>query len=772
MSPILFALLTAPVAAQNDPYRAELQIDVSDYETGAPISGAEIACLRGDKVVHSSTTDITGRLQLTCVPGNVTIRAMHPDYELLSIKEELESGANRIRVRLRPPASASMTIVSEAIGDEVSRTVVSIDELKSVPGTFGDPVKAIQTLPGVARPNIAEGGIVVRGAEGINTGYYVDGMPVPYMFHTLVGRSVVIPGFIDDIEFFPGGMPSRYGEVTQAAVNVRTDTEPVGATHASLTMDFLDGSLSFEHRITPDLTVRVAGRKSWASAFIWAGSAIAVKRNGGEAYQATYIAPKYSDAFADVRWQATPTDMVSVMAMYSRDKLVFREAKFDADGDGEPDPYVWEDQDLPYNPPDWIDNYYLRARVRWDHDGPVHDHSTWISSGPEQQQNLLGAWWLSRQGPYRGRVTGVSTIVRRDDRWALEGPILEKGSAIVHGFQLTLRPVTAMDFQDVFDDPTANVATTTDDQATLSAWVEGQFKFGDWYVAPGMRGAAYAYNGKTSLQPEPRFTMRRSVSENWYVKGALGRYSQMPPIERYAQGIGNPDLPIMTAWQASIGAEGDLPYGFSLDSAIFLGLMDNLVVRDLVIDVYNDGGTAVSELNPEFLDVTGRSYGAEVLLRMKPQQSNWWGWVSFTYARAWRIDDSGRRFPGDYDQPLSLSVVGAYDLPRNWEISGRMSATSGQPFTPIFGVYVPQDQYFAELRGELNSDRYPAYFRLDVRAQKTWQRRHTDWTAYLDVYNTTWRQNPILATYNYDYSELQTLAHLPLLPTLGIEVSY
>jgi hypothetical protein len=134
-------------------------------------------------------------------------------------------------------------------GEEIHRTVVTIEELRSIPGTFGDPVRALQTLPGVARPNIAEGSLVVRGAEGLNTAYLVDGMPVPYMFHTLVGRSVVTPGFIDQVDFFPGGMPSRYGEVTQAVVNVRTDTRPVGRTRGHIGVDTLDGTASFEHRI-------------------------------------------------------------------------------------------------------------------------------------------------------------------------------------------------------------------------------------------------------------------------------------------------------------------------------------------------------------------------------------------------------------------------------------------------------------------------------------------------------------------------------------------
>ena len=137
---------------------------------------------------------------------------------------------NGTAVRIRLESPSFLIVEDEQQTAAITRHVVTSDELKRIPGTFGDPVRALQSLPGVARPNIAEGAIVVYGAEGINTGFYVDGMPVPSMFHTMVGRSVIILSFIDDIEFFPGGMPSNYGEVTQAVVNVRTNTTPTEGT--------------------------------------------------------------------------------------------------------------------------------------------------------------------------------------------------------------------------------------------------------------------------------------------------------------------------------------------------------------------------------------------------------------------------------------------------------------------------------------------------------------------------------------------------------------
>ena len=146
--------------------------------------------------------------------------------------------------------------------------------------------------------------------------------------------------------------------------------------------------------------------------------------------------------------------------------------------------------------------------------------------------------------------------------------------------------------------------------------------------------------------------------------------------------------------------------------------------------------------------------------------------MSLTVAKALRMDSQGNIFPSDYDQPISLTTVAAYDLGRNWEVSGRFQYTSGQPFTPLYGVYVPNDQYFTAMRGELNSDRYPYYLRFDARIQKVWNRPRIDWLFYLDVYNLTSRRNPFIATYNYDYSELVEIAAIPIIQTLGFEAKY
>ena len=49
------------------------------------------------------------------------------------------------------------------------------DEIRYLPGSNGDVVKAIQNLPGIARPPLGIGQLIVRGTNPEDTAYYVDG---------------------------------------------------------------------------------------------------------------------------------------------------------------------------------------------------------------------------------------------------------------------------------------------------------------------------------------------------------------------------------------------------------------------------------------------------------------------------------------------------------------------------------------------------------------------------------------------------------------------
>ena len=65
--------------------------------------------------------------------------------------------------------------------DKTGKTTVSGKELADTAGTAGNPVRALQALPGVTSRNDVNSEPAIRGSAPYNNAYYVDFMPVGYL---------------------------------------------------------------------------------------------------------------------------------------------------------------------------------------------------------------------------------------------------------------------------------------------------------------------------------------------------------------------------------------------------------------------------------------------------------------------------------------------------------------------------------------------------------------------------------------------------------------
>ena len=61
-----------------------------------------------------------------------------------------------------------------------------------MPGTRGDALKSLQSLPGVARPPFTSGLLIIRGSAPDDTLTYIDGTDVPLIYH-FGGLASVVP---------------------------------------------------------------------------------------------------------------------------------------------------------------------------------------------------------------------------------------------------------------------------------------------------------------------------------------------------------------------------------------------------------------------------------------------------------------------------------------------------------------------------------------------------------------------------------------------------
>jgi len=80
-----------------------------------------------------------------------------------------------------------------------ARRLTRADE-RELPGAFGDAFRALEALPGVTPITSGLPYFFVRGAPPGNTGYFIDGVSIPTLYHAAVGPSVIHPAFIENVE--------------------------------------------------------------------------------------------------------------------------------------------------------------------------------------------------------------------------------------------------------------------------------------------------------------------------------------------------------------------------------------------------------------------------------------------------------------------------------------------------------------------------------------------------------------------------------------------
>ena len=183
---------------------------------------ADVLVTLGDR---TETTDAEGRFAFRGVPpGAYTLKAHSPTLRVTEAAFELAEG-KRVEVELfaRPVGQ-----VQEAMGVYRKREAAAVvhtlsaEEVRTTPGTMGDPVRAVQNLPGTVHSPLEAGWLLVRGGDPEDTGVFIDGVQVPLIYHLGGYSSVIHPAFVDQVLYMPGGWGARYGRATAGAVDLVT----------------------------------------------------------------------------------------------------------------------------------------------------------------------------------------------------------------------------------------------------------------------------------------------------------------------------------------------------------------------------------------------------------------------------------------------------------------------------------------------------------------------------------------------------------------------
>ncbi|HEY1535134.1 MAG TPA: TonB family protein, partial [Polyangiaceae bacterium] len=200
----------------------------------APLAGAAVTVTLPDGTQQVVTTDEAGKWQIANLPpGRYKVHVESPGFQPVDNQEEVGVGEEtEATYRLAPVTEGiEISVEGERPPREVTRRTLERREIDRIPGTGGDALRSLQSLPGVARPPGLAGLLIVRGSSPNDTQVYADGTLLPLIYH-FGGLSSVIPTeLLDKIDFYPGNFSTKYGRVQGGIVDVALrspDTQCLG----------------------------------------------------------------------------------------------------------------------------------------------------------------------------------------------------------------------------------------------------------------------------------------------------------------------------------------------------------------------------------------------------------------------------------------------------------------------------------------------------------------------------------------------------------------
>ena len=572
------------------------------------VPAAKIVATGADGSASSGEADDDGRFDvpMACGPFAITVRA--PGFDPLALHHDVCSDPAPLVLRLvpRPNLPIYETVVI-APRDEPSIALRG-PELVSTPGSLGDPYRTIESLPGVATVAWPAPLYAIRGSNPGNTGYFLDDVQVPLLFHLALGPSVIHPAFFDTLTFYPGGYPARFGRYAAGVVASQTRAPAEDRVHAAAELRLYDAG-GMASAPLPDGNGAVAA----AFRYSYTGALLSLLRNDLHLSYWDY------QVRADRRVRSWA---LSLLLFGSGDDLAYRLDARDPERQ-----YVLRFHRASLRASRSLGQGRLVARVSL---GADHSTAPIVKNFPI----TADATSIIPRASYVHESTRVDWELGADGQAQWLRPMSGAVEAGASDLARTRRALLVAGYASASIRATARLSLT-----------------------PGLRLDSYTIGGVTKSDLGPRLSARLVLDDKTWVTGSAGRFSQAPSLTVQipaAENFGLALYGLQTSWQGALGLGTRHVPGVEVE-------VTGYVQRYVLTDLRDPALINPNPLASDFLiRRDARSYGLEVMIR-RPASERLHGWIAYTLSQSQRAL-GGVIGPSDWDQRHILNAVLGYRL--------------------------------------------------------------------------------------------------------------
>jgi len=488
---------------------------------------------------------------------------------------------------------------------------------RKLAGSFDDPLRSMEVMPGVIPVLNGLPLFFVRGAPPGNVGFFFDGIRIPQLYHGLFGPAVLHPAFISKVDLHAGPAPARFGRYAGAAVEANL-AEPHGNLRAEAQVRVFDAGAFIE--------VPLAGGRGYAMAggrYSYVGllfSALSPNRR-----------VDYWDYQAMVGYRLGKQDEVRALAFGSFDYAT----NLSVTGGLE-----FHRVDL-----GWTHHFGNKARMNVS-----------ASLGSDTTHSDFG---FIHDNSFQSRVNYTLT--------GKQAALRMGGDVLIDVYETEILPTIAEPekYLDLFPSRT---------DAAGGAYVDVVlFPQGSVRVVPGIRADVYSSYGDVMAAVDVRLAAEHDLYPWLSARHAIATAHQAPTFVPNLPGVqvGGLRGALQESVQASSAFDFSLPWEIDFSLGGFASVTTNL--SDPI------GGAQNFSFDETSADtrVLGRAVGLEVFLK-RPLTRRLGGLLSYTFSTTLRSDERLSTIAG-YDRPHLLNAALTYDLGRHWQASAKGVLGSGIP---------------------------------------------------------------------------------------------
>lgn len=646
-------------------------------------------------------------------------------------------------VPLTEPAAAyreSVTVAASSAGrpeigvsTQASLDAAAMQDLRGI--ATDDPMRAVQTLPGVVTGDDFQAEFSVRGSAFRHVGLVIDDTPSPLLLHAVRGRddtgslAMVNADLLDRASLLSGPHPQRHGEWLGATLDfgLRPGTRDRARVHGTISGTsaalVLEGPLGQRAKGAWIFSIR----KSYVDWLIRKLDPDIVSTIG------------FTDAQSKFVWDLTQRQQVQVVltggeAIYREPETAFANGLHKAVSLG------------------------ALASIAWHYTGDALTVRQRVSVTTSRFTNT------GMVGQVQGRGVTTTGMWRADASRAFGARWLVEGGAQVAQTTFDQTLTRFVRVGQVVRQTLSRALSGSRDVA--SVWGQTTMQGRRAGLVLGARGV------RASDQDDP-FVMPWALAEyrlgrvTTRLGGGLSR--QLPPVELESAGAG-----VTSERARSVDASIEVRLGRAVRAQVTgFHRREHHILRPLGEERLDDGVYV-----PEFVFPTGASRldgvsrGVDVLLQ-RMISTGVSGWVAYTWAQTRHTDRvTHEEFDGDYDQRHTVNVFLQHRFSPRAAVNAKLRLGSN---VPVAG-YFTGDTTALFLGETRNRVRLPWYVRLDLRANRVVTIKGRRLTLFAELVNALGRRNLGLSDGFVRLPGFEAAFYteklIPRIPSVGFQISF